>query len=71
MGAIVLGIGFQAPGMFVMGAIGEIIGPRESVTYVGGVGLVSIVILRQIFPALADKTKRLTDGTETSTHFKK
>ena len=71
MGAIVLGIGFQAPGMFVMGALGEIIGPRESVTYVGGVGLVSIVILRQIFPALADKTKRLTDGTETSTHFKK
>ena len=71
MGAIVLGIGFQAPGMFFMGAIGEIIGPRESVTYVGGVGLVSIVILRQIFPALADKTKRLTDGTETSTHFKK
>lgn len=70
MGAIVLGIGFQAPGMFAMGAIGEIIGPRESVTYIGAIGLVSIFILRQIFPALADKAKLITNGTKISTDTK-
>lgn len=55
MGGIVLGIGFQAPGMFVMGLIGELVGPREGVTYVALAGLVSIVLLRRIFPALADR----------------
>ena len=55
MGAIVLGIGLQAPGMLLMGVIGEFVGPREGVTYVALVGLVSILLLRRIFPALADK----------------
>ncbi len=55
MGGIVLGIGFQAPGMFVMGIIGELVGPRESVTYVALAGILSIVLLRRIFPALVDK----------------
>ncbi len=55
MGAIVLGIGLQAPGMFTMGLIGEMIGPRESVTYVASVGLVVILLLRRIFPMLADR----------------
>ena len=55
MGGIVLGIGFQAPGMLLMGLIGEIAGPREGVTYVAVAGLVSILLLRRIFPALADK----------------
>ena len=55
MGGIVLGIGFQAPGMFLMGLIGELVGPREGVTYVALAGIVSIVLLRRIFPALADR----------------
>ena len=71
MGAIVLGIGFQAPGMFLMGLVGELIGPRESVTYVSGTGLISIILLRYIFPALADKAKLGINGPDVSKNTSK
>ncbi len=71
MGAIVLGIGFQAPGMFLMGLVGELIGPRESVTYVSGMGLISIILLRYIFPALADKAKLGINGPDVSKNTSK
>jgi predicted MFS family arabinose efflux permease len=58
MGAIVLGIGAQAPGMFVMGLIGEIVGPRESITAVVAVGLITILLLRRVFPRLADRDQQ-------------
>ena len=55
MGAIVLGIGFQAVGMAMMGAIAEIVGPREAIAIMSTLGIVALVLLRVRFPALRDR----------------
>lgn len=55
MGAIVLGIGFQAVGMAIMGVVAEFVGPRESIAILSTLGLASILLLRTLFPALRDK----------------
>jgi predicted MFS family arabinose efflux permease len=54
MGAIVLGVGLQAIGMAVMGAIAELVGPREAIAIMGTVGIGSLLLLRTLFPALRD-----------------
>lgn len=58
MGAIVLGIGLQSPGMLLMGVIAEFFGPRVSITVLGVSGLLCVVLLRRLFPALADAKER-------------
>jgi len=55
MGAIVLGIGFQAAGMAIMGLIAEIVGPREAIAIMCTFGIASILILRSCFPSLRDR----------------
>ncbi len=60
MGAIALGIGAQAPGTFLMGLLAELAGPREAITIVTLAGLMSVVVLRRIFPALADAADKAT-----------
>jgi MFS family permease len=52
MGAIVLGIGFQAGGMAILGGLAESIGPREAVTAMAVTGIVVILLLRRRFPVL-------------------
>ena len=55
MGAIVLGIGFQAVGMAVMGVIAEMVGPREAIAILATLGIASLLVLRARFPALRDR----------------
>lgn len=54
MGAVVLAIGAQAPGMLLMGALAEAIGPRESVSGMAVVGILILVWLRLRYPVLRD-----------------
>jgi predicted MFS family arabinose efflux permease len=54
MGAIVLGIGFQAIGMTVMGLVAELFGPRVAVSLMAAAGVFVLMALRFIFPALRD-----------------
>jgi MFS family permease len=54
MGAIVLGIGFQAIGMTAMGLIGELLGPRIAVSLMAAIGVLALMALRANFPALRD-----------------
>jgi MFS family permease len=54
MGAIVLGIGFQAIGMTVMGLIAELLGPRVAVSFMAVAGILVLIALRAVFPALRD-----------------
>lgn len=60
MGAISLGIGMQAPGMLLTGALAEVIGPRESLTLVIVSGITVVLLLRKLFPALRDVPERET-----------
>lgn len=55
MGAVALGIGAQAPGMLVMGIVSEVLGPTISIALAATMGLLFIVILRRLFPALCSK----------------
>ena len=55
MGAIVLGIGFQAIGMGVLGLVAEVIGPRLAVVGMSAMGIASLLALRAMFPALRDE----------------
>ncbi len=54
MGAIVLGIGFQAIGMTVMGVVAELFGPRLAVSLMAMGGIFMLIVLRTMFPALRD-----------------
>ena len=58
MGAIVLGIGFQAVGLAILGVIAEAIGPRSAILVMVAAGLLSLLILRTVFPALRDASSR-------------
>jgi predicted MFS family arabinose efflux permease len=58
MGAIVLGIGFQAIGMFAMGIIAEIVGPRLAISLMASAGICVLIVLRLAFPALRDARPR-------------
>ena len=58
MGAIVLGIGFQAIGMFAMGIIAEIVGPRLAISLMASAGIFVLIALRLAFPALRDAQSR-------------
>jgi MFS family permease len=60
MGAVVLSIGAQAPGMLVMGALADAIGPRESVSGMAAVGILILVWLRLRYPVLRDIPDRPT-----------
>ena len=55
MGVIVLGIGLQAVGMAVMGVLAELVGPREAIAFMATLGIVSLLLLRMLFPALRDR----------------
>jgi hypothetical protein len=54
MGAIVVGIGFQAVGMTVMGLVAELFGPRIAVSLMAAAGILVLIVLRAVFPALRD-----------------
>jgi len=58
MGAIVLGIGFQAIGMAAMGIIAELFGPRLAVSLMAIAGIFVLIALRTAFPALRDARPR-------------
>jgi len=58
MGAIVLGIGFQAAGMMFMGVIAEALGPRLAITLSATIGLLMLVALRMTFSVLRDAPTR-------------
>jgi MFS family permease len=58
MGAVVLAIGAQAPGMLLMGALAEAVGPRASVSGMAVVGILVVVWLRLRYPVLRDKPDR-------------
>jgi MFS family permease len=60
MGTIVLGIGFQAIGMSVMGVVAELFGPRLAVSLMAALGIVALLLLRTAFPALRDARPRRT-----------
>jgi predicted MFS family arabinose efflux permease len=55
MGAIVLGIGFQAVGLGILGLAAEAVGPRIAILIMVSLGLVVLFTLRSIFPALRDE----------------
>jgi predicted MFS family arabinose efflux permease len=55
MGAIVLGIGFQAVGLGVLGLAAELVGPRLAILVMVSLGLVVLFTLRSMFPALRDE----------------
>jgi predicted MFS family arabinose efflux permease len=61
MGTIVLGIGFQAIGMSAMGLVAELFGPRLSVSLMAVAGILVLLALRAIFPALRDESIRKAD----------
>jgi MFS family permease len=62
MGAIVLGIGFQAIGMTAVGLLAEVAGPRLSISVMALMGIALIVVLRGFFPILRGKTPKPKAG---------